>query len=64
MLSAKPVTFGFGCVVSLIRSRSTVSVGDADTTLGSQTTDSNFGIESAVADRVFDTHRMPPPRRL
>jgi hypothetical protein len=43
-----------------IRSRSTVSVGDGDTTLEGQTKQSTFGIESAAADRVSASHRTPP----
>jgi len=44
-----------------IRSPSTVSVGDGDTTLEGQTTyGTTFGIESAAADRVCASYRTLP----
>jgi len=46
-----------------IRSHSTVSIGDGDTTLESQTLGSTFGIDSAAADRVSSSNRTPPQRR-
>jgi len=47
-----------------IRSRSTVSVGGGDTTLGSQTIHgTTFGIESAAADRVCANYRTLPPAK-
>ncbi len=46
-----------------IRSRSAVSDGGGDTTLASQPTGRQAGIESAAAARVCVAHRTPPPRR-